>query len=243
MENITGNNANSGRDFDNQNNANNNNLNNTSGSSLNNLSGSSRAGLDNDSNLNSGSSMSDSGMSSGSSMSGHTGSSRIMTGMFRDRSSAERAYNSLHSRGYTKDDVNLIMSDDTRKKHFGEDTANTDLGDKALEGAGAGSAIGGTLGAIVGAVAAIGTSVAIPGLGLVVAGPLAAGLAGAGAGGLTGGLLGALVGSGIPEDRAKEYEHGVKEGGIVMGVHPRNDDDATYLENEWRNSNGESIYR
>ncbi|MGV3588181.1 MAG: hypothetical protein ACO1OF_14340 [Adhaeribacter sp.] len=243
MENITGNNANLGRDFDNQNNANNNNLNNTSGSSLNNLSGSSRAGLDNNSNLNSGSSMSDSGMSSGSSMSGHTGSSRIMTGMFRDRSSAERAYNSLHSRGYTKDDVNLIMSDDTRKKHFGEDTANTDLGDKALEGAGAGSAIGGTLGAIVGAVAAIGTSVAIPGLGLVVAGPLAAGLAGAGAGGLTGGLLGALVGSGIPEDRAKEYEHGVKEGGIVMGVHPRNDDDATYLENEWRNSNGESIYR
>ena len=228
MENNTG--ANSGRDFNNGNN----NLNNTSGSgsSLNNLSGSSRAGLDNDSNLR-----------TGSSMSGSTGSSRMMTGMFRDRSSAERAYNSLSSRGYTKDDVNLIMSDDTRKRHFGEDTADTDLGDKALEGAGAGSAIGGTLGAIVGAVAAIGTSVAIPGLGLVVAGPLAAGLAGAGAGGLTGGLLGALVGSGIPEDRAKEYEHGVKEGGIVMGVHPRNDEDATYLENEWRNSNGESIYR
>lgn len=229
MENNTG--ANSGRDFNNPNNTNN--LNNTSGSgsSLNNLSGSSRAGLDNDTNLN-----------TGSSMSGNTRSSRMMTGMFRDRSSAERAYNSLSSRGYTKDDVNLIMSDDTRKRHFGEDTADTDLGDKALEGAGAGSAIGGTLGAIVGAVAAIGTSVAIPGLGLVVAGPLAAGLAGAGAGGLTGGLLGALVGSGIPEDRAKEYEHGVKEGGIVMGVHPRNDEDATYLENEWRNSNGESIF-
>jgi hypothetical protein len=167
----------------------------------------------------------------------------MMTGMFRDRSSAERAYNSLSSRGYSKDDVNLVMSDETRKKHFNEDSANTDLGDKALEGAGAGSAIGGTLGAIVGAVAAIGTSVAIPGLGLIVAGPLAAGLAGAGAGGLTGGLLGALVGSGIPEDRAKEYEHGVKEGGIVMGVHPRNEEDASYLESEWRNSNGESIYR
>ncbi|PIQ19904.1 MAG: hypothetical protein COW65_18150, partial [Cytophagales bacterium CG18_big_fil_WC_8_21_14_2_50_42_9] len=146
---------------------------------------------------------------------------------------------------YSKDDVNLVMSDETRKRHFGDDdnSSTTELGNKALEGTGAGSAIGGTLGAIVGAVAAIGTSVALPGLGLIIAGPLAAGLAGAGAGGLTGGLLGALVGSGIPEDRAKEYESGVKEGGIVMGVHPRNDEDAAYLENEWRNSNGQSIYR
>jgi hypothetical protein len=208
---------------------------NMSGSSL---SGSGSGSMHNDTNLNRNTGFGDSGSASGT-----TGSSRMMTGMFRDRESAERAYQSLSSRGYTKDDVNLVMSDDTRKRHFGEHTADTDLGDKALEGAGAGSAIGGTLGAIVGAVAAIGTSVALPGLGLVVAGPLAAGLAGAGAGGLTGGLLGALVGSGIPEDRAKEYESGVKEGGIVMGVKPRNDEDATYLENEWRNSRGESIYR
>ena len=247
MQNITG--PNSGSDFDNQNNANRNNSNlnsdSTSSDRSTNMSGSDYDSTRNTGSM-SGSSMAGSGSTlsgSGSSMSGSTGSSRMMTGMFRDRQSAERAYNSLSSRGYTKDDVNLVMSDDTRKKHFGENTADTDLGDKALEGAGAGSAIGGTLGAIVGAVAAIGTSVAIPGLGLVVAGPLAAGLAGAGAGGLTGGLLGALVGSGIPEDRAKEYEHGVKEGGIVMGVHPRNDEDARYLENEWRNSNGESIYR
>ena len=168
-------------------------------------------------------------------------SGRMMTGMFRDRTSAERAYNSLHSRGYTKDDVNIIMSDDTRKRHFAD--TDTELGNKALEGAGAGSAIGGTLGAIVGALAALGTSVALPGLGLVVAGPLAAGLAGAGAGGLTGGLLGALVGSGIPEERAKVYESGVKEGGIVMGVTPRSKEDADYFENEWKNNKGEHIYR
>ena len=175
---------------------------------------------------------------------GNTGSNRMMTGMFKDRESAERAYNALHSRGYSKDDVNVIMSDDARKRHFSDSHNNdTDLGDKALEGAGAGSAIGGTLGAIVGAIAAIGTSVALPGLGLVIAGPLAAGLAGAGAGGLTGGLLGALVGSGIPEDRAKVYESGVKEGNIVMGVTPRSSEDADYFENEWRTNRGEHIYR
>ncbi|HEX8738227.1 MAG TPA: CsbD family protein [Pyrinomonadaceae bacterium] len=169
---------------------------------------------------------------------------RVLTGMFRDRESAERAYNSVTSRGYSKDDVNLLMSDETRSKYFSDADADDDgLGSKALEGAGAGSAIGGTLGAIIAGIAAIGTNVLLPGLGLVVAGPLAAALAGAGAGGLTGGLVGALIGSGIPEDRAREYEEGVKNGGIVMGVNPRTDEDAEYFENEWRNYRGESIYR
>ncbi len=168
---------------------------------------------------------------------------RMMTGMFNDRQSAEQAYNSLQSRGYSHDDINVIMSDDTRKTHFANSDQDTDLGNKAMEGAGKGSAIGGTAGAIIGVIAAIGTSVALPGLGLVIAGPLAAGLAGAGAGGLTGGVIGALIGSGIPEDRAKEYESGIKNGGIVMGVNPRTDEDAQYFENEWKSSQGERIYR
>lgn len=173
-----------------------------------------------------------------------TGSSRMMTGMFRDRESAERAYNSLTSRGYTKDDINLLMSDETRNTYFKDgDMGDSELGSKALEGAGVGSAIGGTLGAIIAGIAAIGTSVLLPGIGLVVAGPLAAALAGAGAGGLTGGLVGALVGSGIPEEQAVRYEEGVKNGGIVVGVNPRNDEDAEYFEREWKNYRGENIYR
>lgn len=172
----------------------------------------------------------------------NTSSGRVLTGMFRDRESAERAYNSLSTRGYSDNDVDVIMSDDTRKKHFGDGTADTGLGTKAMEGAGTGSAIGGTLGAIVGAVAAIGTNLLIPGLGIVVAGPLAAALAGAGAGGLTGGLIGGLIGHGIPEDRAKRYEEGVRNGGIVMGFRPRSDEDADYYRNEWRtNAKGEDV--
>lgn len=172
-----------------------------------------------------------------------TGRSGMMTGMFRDRAGAEAAYNSAMNRGYTKDDVNLLMSDETRDKHFANSGVETELGSKALEGAGTGSAIGGTLGAVIAGIAAIGTSVVLPGLGLIVAGPLLAAFAGAGAGGLTGGLVGALVGSGIPEERAKVYDEGVRNGGIVMGVNPRNDEDASYFENEWRNNKGEHIYR
>ena len=45
---------------------------------------------------------------------------RMVTGLFPDRASAERAYNSISTRGYGKDDVNLMMSDSTRKTHFGD---------------------------------------------------------------------------------------------------------------------------
>jgi len=166
----------------------------------------------------------------------------LVTGMFRDRDSAERAYQSMSGRGYTRDDINVMMSDDTRKRHFADDSPKSELGTKAAEGAGVGAALGGTLGAVVGVAAAVG-AIALPGIGLIALGPVAAGLAGAGAGGVTGGLVGALVGSGIPEDRAKLYESGIKEGGILMGVKPRTSEDADYFEREWRNYRGENIYR
>jgi uncharacterized protein YjbJ (UPF0337 family) len=172
------------------------------------------------------------------------GQNQMLTGLFKDRDSAEKAYGSLRSRGYTDEDVNLMMSDQTRDSWFSDNDVNsTELGSKALEGAGAGSAIGGTLGAIIAGIAAIGTNIVLPGLGLIVAGPLAAALAGAGAGGLTGGLVGALIGSGIPEDRAKLYDEGIRNGGMVMGINPRTPEDAEYFENEWRNYRGEHIYR
>jgi hypothetical protein len=90
-------------------------------------------------------------------------------------------------------------------------------------------------------VAAIGTSLVLPGLGLVVAGPIAAALAGAGAGGAAGGLVGALIGWGIPEERIAEYESGIREGGILMGVRPRSDEDALAFQNSWRDANGQLI--
>ena len=167
----------------------------------------------------------------------------LVTGLFPDRDSAEAAYNSAHSRGYSNEDVNLVMSDDTRSRHFTNSGTETELGNKAAEGAGIGGAIGGTLGAVAAAIAAVGTTLVLPGLGFVIAGPIAAAVAGAGAGAAGGGLIGALVGWNMPEERVKEYEEGVKKGGILMGVHARSDEDADYLENQWREHRGERVYR
>lgn len=168
---------------------------------------------------------------------------RLLTGLFRDQQHAEQAYNSLRERGYSDKEINVMMSDKTRDTYYGKGKVETELGSKALEGTGAGAAIGGTLGAVIGGVAAIGTNIVLPGLGLIVAGPLAAALVGAGAGGFAGGLAGALIGWGIPEERAKVYESGIKEGGTVIGVNPRSAADSDYFEKEWQNYRGESIYR
>jgi hypothetical protein len=165
---------------------------------------------------------------------------RRVSAVFRGREAAERAYQALCDRGYSRDRINLAMSDETRKDF---EAGDLDKGNLALEGAGAGGAIGTIAGGLIGAIAAIGTNLIIPGLGLVVAGPLAAGLAGAGAGALTGGLIGAMIGWGIPEEHAPEYERGIKEGGVVMVVEPDTIEEADAIERDWRNGGAARVDR
>ncbi len=157
----------------------------------------------------------------------------IMTSSFRDRESAERAYNAISARGYKSDEIHVLMSDETRKRYFIKDGEKTDMGNKALQGAGVGGAVGGAVGATLVGIAAAAATLTLPGIGLLIAGPLAGALAGGAAGAAAGGLVGVLVGAGIPEDRAKVYETDLKAGGIVLGVKPRHDDDARYFETEW----------
>ena len=172
--------------------------------------------------------------------------SDYVTGLYRTPEQAAKAYDHLTStHGYGKDDIDVLMSDDTRQRHFPASKPGQELssGTKAAEGLGVGSAIGGGLGATIAAIFAVGTSVAIPGLGLVVAGPIAAALAGAGAGGATGGLIGALIGAGMPEERARVYDSGVRDGGIVIGAKARDAAHATELEREYQTFGGTSVLR
>src|SRR5262245_35597107 len=105
---------------------------------------------------------------------------KMVTAVFRDRFDAERAFDYLYAKGYTDSEINVLMSDKTRSSFYPmskkpEDTH--DAGTLATEGMGVGGAIGTAVGATLAAVAAIGTTLAIPGLGLVVAGPIVAALA------------------------------------------------------------------
>lgn len=59
----------------------------------------------------------------------------LVTGLFGDRDSAERACQAVTERGYDKNDVNLAMADDTRRQYFNETTEPSELDTKAAEGA------------------------------------------------------------------------------------------------------------
>src|SRR5258706_14283204 len=55
-----------------------------------------------------------------------------VTGTFTDRASAERAYHSMLSRGYGEKEINLMMSDETRKQYFSDENATEmESGNKA----------------------------------------------------------------------------------------------------------------
>lgn len=171
---------------------------------------------------------------------------RLVTGLYNSPEHASRAYQDLTTRhGYKPDDVSVLMSDETRKRHFGDVKPGAEFktGTKAAEGAGVGGAAGLSVGAALGALLAAATSIAIPGVGLIVAGPIAGAIAGAGAGGAAGTLIGWLIGAGIPEERAKVYDEGIRSGGIVLGTRARDEAHAAELERDFTTHGGRDILR
>jgi uncharacterized protein YjbJ (UPF0337 family) len=153
---------------------------------------------------------------------------------------ARTAYDSMADRySYGPDDVNIAMSDETRKQYFSDDSAAS----KAAEGAGKGGGIGLGVGAAIGALVATATAITLPGIGLVVAGPLAGAIAGAGSGAAAGTILGAIVGSTIPKDRVAEYEKAVRNGDVVLSARARDERHAEELEREMTSYGGRQIFR
>jgi hypothetical protein len=169
---------------------------------------------------------------------------KMVLAVFQNRDDAERAFDLLYARGYRDSEINVLMTDQTRSNFYPDamrDEHRHDTGTRATEGMGVGGAVGGAVGATLAAVAAIGTSIAIPGLGIFVAGPIAAALAGGGAGALTGGLIGLLAGAGIPAQNVEAYQAALRDGGVVFGVVPRNREDATELQERFREFNAENV--
>ena len=141
----------------------------------------------------------------------------LVTGLFKARSSAERAVEDLVAHGWSRDDISLLMSDATHGREFGLAMAT-----KAPEGAATGGTIGGVIGAVAAGLVATGVLV-VPGLALMAAGPIVATLAGLGAGAAAGGVTGALIGLGIPEHEARFFNEQIEHGGILVGVYTHDD--------------------
>jgi hypothetical protein len=172
-----------------------------------------------------------------------SGNRRKVTGLFSDRESAARAYQACIERGYEIGEVNVVMSEDTRQRSFSDDSEiATLLARKKAEGGELGGPKGGRTEILVTIFAAVGAALALPALGFVVAGPIAVALTAAGAAGLAAGLIGALGDWGIPKERVRHYEAGIQEGGILMMVEARSEEDARQIAQQWNAIGGRDIF-
>jgi hypothetical protein len=140
-------------------------------------------------------------------------STKLVTALFHNRIAADNAVDALMTNGFSRENISVLMSETTRGREFGV-VDHT----KAPEGAAIGGTTGGVVGAVLAAIAAT-ASIAIPGVGILVAGPIIAALAGAGVGGAAGTLVGGLIGAGVPEHEAEFLHKGLEKGGILVGVH------------------------
>ncbi|MDI9413114.1 MAG: hypothetical protein QM401_06030 [Bacillota bacterium] len=138
-------------------------------------------------------------------------------GVFTDISTAEEAVKALREKGFKDNEISILAKDEQGGGSGSQDMeAGDDFGTDSIAD---GTAWGGALGGAAGLLAGVG-ALAIPGIGpIIAAGPLAGVLSGA----VTGGVAGGLIDLGIPEERGRQYEENLKQGGVLAVIETSSD--------------------
>jgi hypothetical protein len=148
-----------------------------------------------------------------------------LTGMFVNRNDAKEAYLDLLNRGYNKNDIKLLISEENLIKD--SDNQET-ITEKEKSGA-----LSITIGTVAGIIAGIGLAAA-----LVIAGFDYSGLVGAGVAGTIGVIMGLLMIPDTSKETLKTEETKTIEDSIIIRVNTKNTDDAKYLEDERKTLKG-----
>jgi hypothetical protein len=167
---------------------------------------------------------------------------QVLTGLFKNSDSAERAYQTCVDRGYEIGQVNVVISEGMRKRLLSShNDIKAELARRKAEGGELGGPMGGRVGILVAILAAVGAAIAVPALGFG-AGPIAIALAAAGAACVAAGVIALLGNWGIPEKWIRPYATAIRKGGILIMVEARSDDDARSIELDWEKSGGSDIH-
>jgi hypothetical protein len=133
---------------------------------------------------------------------------KTVIGILENADEAKKAVEELLQSGIDRQAVGVISADFAKEA------------EAALRGGSTGTAIGALAGLLIGA-----TTLAIPGIGPVLAAGHAVALIGTTTlGALAGGVVGALAAKGVPEDQANFYAEGVRRGGTLVTVLARTDE-------------------
>ena len=163
-----------------------------------------------------------------------------VVGIFASRQAAQQSLSLLHAAGVTDDEINLLAPHSTEPVNTTIPTTETE---QPGMGKTMGTVVGGAIGAASGAtLAAAATSLAIPGIGPVVAvGALAAVVLGLIGGAKVGEAMEGNIAVGLPRDELFVYEDALKQGRSILIVNASNDEQAQTVRQIFEQVGAESI--
>jgi hypothetical protein len=144
----------------------------------------------------------------------------LEVGVFQTVDAARNAVHGLLAAGFTKDQITVLCSDETKEQYFHEFEHQDPAGTHTPLAA----ATGGTIGAVVGALTVVASAAATGSVALLAAGPISTL-----AGGVAGGLVGAMMTRGVEKELANFYQQAVVEGRILVAAEDTGPDSAHSL--------------
>lgn len=133
----------------------------------------------------------------------------LEVGVFDTVDDARRAVQRLLESGFSKDQITVVCSDETKERYFSEFEHQHPAGTYTTTA----TIAGGTIGALLGGLSVVASAIATGSLALWAAGPISAW-----AGGVAGGLVGAMMTRGVEKELANFYQQAVVEGQILVAA-------------------------
>src|SRR6478735_3315635 len=133
----------------------------------------------------------------------------LEVGVFDTVDEARLAVRGLLEAGFTKEQITVVCSDDTKERYFAEFEHQHPAGTYAATA----TIAGGTIGALLGGLTIVASALATGSLALWAAGPITAW-----AGGVAGGLVGAMMTRGVEKELANFYQQAVVSGRILVAA-------------------------
>jgi hypothetical protein len=160
-----------------------------------------------------------------------------VSAVFFTKRDADKAYRGLLQLGHTEDDISLLMSDETLNKHANPPAEGIVFDSEAPGNPADKEQKTGAKHVIAEAIISFTSMISFPGLGISISKKLI---------GQVPEIpveknISSIISAKIPEEHCETYETGIKEGGIIISVDPKNRAERDAVIREFRNADGHDI--
>lgn len=154
-----------------------------------------------------------------------------VSAVFFSRKDMESAYQSLLERGHSAEDISVLLSDETLQEQ------NTFRVEEASDGV---VELGRATGTVVGTLLSIPSLISIPNLGMTISKALWNKLVGDNPGKEFQDQQ-EVIATKIPAEHTTSYGESMKEGGVIISVDPRNEEEQEAIVLDFKRNNGQDI--